>query len=612
MSMTLATADTGVQPAGGAALDQVVIATGGASLAMLALGLLVLAHQAGRTTLLARLGAFAERQSGIPGWASLPAAVAGIALPLALFGMMWDISLHIDNGRDEGPLANPAHYFILAGLYGVFAAGVLGIGMPRGRKPCPSAISVRGFHAPAGALLIAACGGFALIGFPLDDVWHRLFGQDVTLWGPTHLMLIGGAGLTLVGMAILMTEGLRARPADRPAPTRAQSLITTLRRAGLMGGLLIGLSTFQGEFDFGVPQFRLVFHPMLVSLAAGLALVAARLWLGRGGALMAVAFYFVVRGVIALLVGPVLGQSMPAQPLYLVSAVAIEGAAIALGTQRVMRFAVAAGALVGTVGLAAEWAWTQVAFPLPWTADILPEAIVHGVVAGVAGAVIGALLAEGLRGDGLPRRAAPAFAASLAAVAVLTADGLATSDPEGLRAEVARDGDALVVRLDPPQAGEGAAWLTMTSWQGGGLVVDRLEAVGPGTYRTTQAAPLEGTWKTLIRLHEGRTLAGLPVFLPEDRGIPAPELPAPAAGAPVARAFTGEVEILQRERKDAGGGLWLLANLVVLACFLTFFAILAWGVARVARAAPGRGEPPRPEQREDRALVAAGTASSTG
>ena len=45
-----------------------------------------------------------------------------------------------------------------------------------------------------GIATVAACGGFALLGFPLDDMWHRLFGQDVTLWGPTHLMLFGGAG----------------------------------------------------------------------------------------------------------------------------------------------------------------------------------------------------------------------------------------------------------------------------------------------------------------------------------------------------------------------------------------------------------------------------------
>ena len=43
---------------------------------------------------------------------------------------------------------------------------------------------------------MAGCGLYALIGFPLDDIWHRIFGQDVTLWGPTHLMMIGGAGLS--------------------------------------------------------------------------------------------------------------------------------------------------------------------------------------------------------------------------------------------------------------------------------------------------------------------------------------------------------------------------------------------------------------------------------
>ena len=31
----------------------------------------------------------------------------------ALFGFIWDVSLHIGNGRDDGALANPAHYFIL-------------------------------------------------------------------------------------------------------------------------------------------------------------------------------------------------------------------------------------------------------------------------------------------------------------------------------------------------------------------------------------------------------------------------------------------------------------------------------------------------------------------
>ncbi len=81
--------------------------------------------------------------------------------------------------------------------------------LPEGK---PSAASIQigeNWYAPLGGLLICAAAAFALLGFPLDDVWHRLFGQDVTLWGPTHLMLIGGASLTLVGMAVLLVEGQR-------------------------------------------------------------------------------------------------------------------------------------------------------------------------------------------------------------------------------------------------------------------------------------------------------------------------------------------------------------------------------------------------------------------
>ena len=81
---------------------------------------------------------WASRISGLPGWAALPAGVAAGSLLVALLGMYWDISLHIDDGRDEGPLANPAHYLILFGLFGIFAAGVLAIALPpRASSPVP-------------------------------------------------------------------------------------------------------------------------------------------------------------------------------------------------------------------------------------------------------------------------------------------------------------------------------------------------------------------------------------------------------------------------------------------------------------------------------------------
>src|SRR4051794_24709745 len=187
------------RPAGGAAIGQVIIATTFAAVATAGLLWLMQTYRSGSNRVLARAAAFSERVSGLPAWAALPAGVAGGSLFVALLGMYWDISLHIDNGRDPGPLANPAHYLILFGLYGVFASGCLAIAMPLSR-PGPGAIRIRSdWYAPVGGVLIAACGAFALIGFPLDDLWHRMFGQDVTLWGPTHLMLFGGASMTLIG-----------------------------------------------------------------------------------------------------------------------------------------------------------------------------------------------------------------------------------------------------------------------------------------------------------------------------------------------------------------------------------------------------------------------------
>jgi hypothetical protein len=608
------------KPAGGAALDQVAIATGGATVVTLLLLWLISGHRSGRTPWLARAGAFAARKSGLPGWAALPSAVAAVSLVVALVGMYWDIALHIDLGRDEGPLANPAHYLILAGLYGVFAAGALAIALPRpGERPGPAALRVtRDWHAPVGGVLMAACGAFALIGFPLDDVWHRLFGQDVTLWGPTHLMLIGGAGMTLVGQAVLLAEGMRARAAERgdrthPRDQRMPSAIVALRRAGIVGGFLIGLSTFQAEFDFGVPQFRLVFQPFLIALAAGVALVAGRIWIGPGGALAAAAFFLIVRGAVSVLVGPVLGETTPSLPLYLGSAVAVELVAIALVRRHgALAFGALAGLAVGTVGFATEYAWSQVAMRLPWTADLLPEGLVLSIAGGLAGGVVGALLASGLRSE-LPRPAVARGGVVLAGVvvAVSVAAGLQAQVPDGVRAQVdlsdVRGGDereaVATVRIDPASAGDGNAWLTATAWQGDGLVVDRLERVGDGVYRSTRRLPLHGDWKTMIRLHDGQTLAAVPVYLPEDPAIPAPAVPALRR---FERPFGAEIDILQRERKDGvAGWLWATASAVVLALYVLFLAALAWGVGRLARAPRETGRPPGSERRVERGAAPA-------
>src|ERR687889_2057933 len=207
----------------------------------------------------------------------------------------------------------------------------------------------------------------------LDDVWHRLFGQDVTLWGPTHLMLITGAGLSIVGLLILEQEGhggLSTDDGDRKVGQTARFV----RQASAMGGLLLGMSVFQGEYDFDVPQFRLVLEPLMIAGAAGIALVAARLFMGRGGALAATAFFLVIRGGIALVVGPGFGEILPTFPLYLGSAGIVELLAVAPPlARRPLLFGAVAGVAIGTLGHLSELGWPHLVQTLSWGSDIAVE-----------------------------------------------------------------------------------------------------------------------------------------------------------------------------------------------------------------------------------------------
>src|SRR5919199_1348307 len=118
------------KPAGGAATRGGIGATARALIATTVLFTLAIGHRSGRFAVLTRLSERASRLSGLPPWAALPADILTVALLVAVFGMYWDISLHIDNGRDPGPLANPAHYFILVGLFLVFSSGVLAVTLP--------------------------------------------------------------------------------------------------------------------------------------------------------------------------------------------------------------------------------------------------------------------------------------------------------------------------------------------------------------------------------------------------------------------------------------------------------------------------------------------------
>ena len=590
---------------GGAALDQVVGLSVVAAIVTAVLLWIGYQHRNRCITWLANAADRLAARFKRPPWVAMSIMLFSATLICALFGFIWDVSLHIGKGRDAGPLANPAHYFILFGLFLLFIAGVLAVVLPYD-KPGSAAVRItRHWYAPVGGLLMAGCGLYALIGFPLDDVWHRIFGQDVTLWGPTHLMLIGGAGLSLIAVLYLEYEGDRAMGPDAPSDSRFVKFLQYLS----FGGLLVGLSVFQIEYDFGVEQFRLVLQPMMIGAAAAMALVAARLTLGRGAAIIAAVLAIALRGGVTLVVGPILGGPTSWFPLYLGAAVVVELLALTSLAKRPIIFGAAAGLAVGTVGLWLESLWIGAVYHYPWPTSMWGEALAMAVPVAILMGVCGALLSMILNGQRLPR---PTIGITVVVLTVLAIGGAVAN---GLRIEVPQSDTATItltdlpsepgqrmasadVRINPPDLiSDNPEWVTILSWQGGlanerGLAIDRLERVGPGHYRSTRPVPIWGQWKTLLRIQDGTTMAGVPIYLPADPGINAEAVPAELTST---RPLVPEITILQRERNlDHPTWLFAAGGVVVLICTLILIAGLTWGGGRINRTEeePARIEEP--------------------
>ena len=103
--------------------------------------------------------------------------------------------------------------------------------------------------------------------------------------------------------------------------------------------------------------------------------------------------------------------------------------------------------------------------------------------------------------------------------------------------------------------------------------------------------PVSGSWKTILRVQDGTTMAGVPVYLPADPAIGAEGEPAQQTST---KPFVAEISILQRERTfDYPSWLFGAASLVVLVCSLLLIAALSWGAGRVnaREATSGAREP---------------------
>ncbi len=155
-----------------------------------------------------------------------------------LLALAWDIQWHSVVGRDG--FWTPPHWM----FYGaVTVAGVLCLGLVltetflyhRGYPGLNDQNTTRVlylFRGPNGVIL-AGFGMVAMLGSaPLDDYWHQIYGIDLAVWTPFHVMLAIGIIMASIGLLYLFASEMNRRESWRPvaAPAnRGQAIVSQLR-----------------------------------------------------------------------------------------------------------------------------------------------------------------------------------------------------------------------------------------------------------------------------------------------------------------------------------------------------------------------------------------------
>jgi hypothetical protein len=162
---------------------------------------------------------------------------------VAGWGVGWDIQWHLLIGRDSFWIA--PHVITYAGVTAavLISLAVLAYETLRGRPTADdSAITLlgvtgtRGFHLAALGMLVTVAAA------PIDDLWHRLFGIDVTLWSPPHLLGLLGGQINTAACLVIACEVW---------PRRSGARLVALLVAGSLG-----LAGFQLAVD---PSVRVAY-----------------------------------------------------------------------------------------------------------------------------------------------------------------------------------------------------------------------------------------------------------------------------------------------------------------------------------------------------------------
>lgn len=221
-----------------------------------------------------------EANAGPPKPVGFLAIAAAGALAMA-FGAYWDVSSHTTAAR-EGFFSRP-HLVIYGGI--LLALLAVGASILKKAPGLSWKEHLRGDPAAtvAGIAMLAQLGSG-----PFDELWHGLFGLDVGLWSPPHVVLImGGVSVCLALSAIRAREGRGA---------------LTLRLFTL-GGAMLTSEIFLSEYEFTMPSWHpsqarpeaVIVPGFLILFGALTALMAKRALPVKFGATAAIGVFLALR-----------------------------------------------------------------------------------------------------------------------------------------------------------------------------------------------------------------------------------------------------------------------------------------------------------------------------
>jgi hypothetical protein len=194
-----------------------------------------------------------------------------LAFSLKLFGAAWDTSWHFKYFFDT---FSPPHNintvgFLLAWALVIYHWGSTDYARRWAARLRPGLQSFtrqwimverlgNDRHMDMGSLWITTTGLIVfLIAAPIDQLWHRIFGLDLTTWSPTHLGLFAGTELAILG--VLMGVYRHGRT-DKRGSFDSITLI-------LLSGFLLEAFLFAcGQQEYGYIALYAINHPDYVNV----------------------------------------------------------------------------------------------------------------------------------------------------------------------------------------------------------------------------------------------------------------------------------------------------------------------------------------------------------